>query len=101
VVHNRVINGRQGIGGEWGHNFLHESGGPCYCGKTGCVEMVLAGPALERYYAGQSGTALRCPRWWNATGRAATRTRGHHPPHDRLFRQAISVVINIADPDAS
>ncbi len=101
VVHNRVINGRQGIGGEWGHNFLHASGGPCYCGKTGCVEMVLAGPALERYYAGRSGTALKLPQ-------IVERYRQGGDPHAEatirrmidFFGQAISVVINIADPDA-
>ena len=40
VVDGKVINGLQGIGGEWGHNFLDESGGSCYCGKSGCVEKV-------------------------------------------------------------
>ena len=29
VIHGKVINGRQGIAGEWGHNFLDESGGLC------------------------------------------------------------------------
>ena len=57
VVHDKVINGRQGLGGEWGHNFLDESGGPCYCGKTGCVETVISGPALERFYAQTTGNS--------------------------------------------
>jgi len=35
VVNGQVINGRQGIAGEWGHNFLDDSGGDCYCGKVG------------------------------------------------------------------
>ncbi len=30
-----VLNGLQGIGGEWGHNILEENGYPCYCGKRG------------------------------------------------------------------
>ena len=34
VIDGKVWNGRHGIGGEWGHNFLDESGGPCYCGKS-------------------------------------------------------------------
>jgi predicted NBD/HSP70 family sugar kinase len=55
VINGEVINGLQGIGGEWGHNFLDESGGPCYCGKTGCVENVISGPALEKFYLKQSG----------------------------------------------
>src|SRR5687768_7413151 len=55
VVDGRAIIGLQGIAGEWGHNFLDESGGPCYCGKTGCVETVVSGPALEKYYFKETG----------------------------------------------
>lgn len=55
VVNGRVINGLQGIAGEWGHNFLSETGGMCYCGMIGCVETVISGPALERYYQKLSG----------------------------------------------
>ena len=43
VVDGKVINGLHGIGGEWGHNFLDESGGPCYCGKSGCAKVVSLG----------------------------------------------------------
>lgn len=100
VVRQKVINGRQGIAGEWGHNFLDESGGPCYCGKTGCVETVLSGPALEKYYAGLSGHWCRLPeiahRAEAGSDLAATQTI------DRLihfFGKAIAVVINIVDPD--
>src|SRR5688572_554665 len=56
VVDGKVINGLQGIGGEWGHNFLDSSGGSCYCGKSGCVERVLSGPDLEKYYESISGS---------------------------------------------
>lgn len=101
VVDGKIIGGRQGIGGEWGHNFLHESGGPCYCGKTGCVEMVISGPALEKYYAQQSGNHFNMVeitrRYREGSDEVAIQTM------DRLFHffgQAISVVINIADPDA-
>jgi fructokinase len=58
VVRGQVIGGRQGIGGEWGHNHLDDSGGKCYCGRTGCVETVFSGPGLERYYQGLSGVSL-------------------------------------------
>jgi len=46
VINGKVWNGHHGIAGEWGHNHLDDSGGPCYCGKTGCVETVISGPAL-------------------------------------------------------
>lgn len=58
VVNGQVWNGRHGIAGEWGHNFLDESGGPCYCGKSGCVETVLSGPGLQRYYKSITGAML-------------------------------------------
>jgi fructokinase len=58
VVHQKIINGLQNLGGEWGHNILEEGGAPCYCGKSGCVEQVISGPALERYYFQRSGKAL-------------------------------------------
>lgn len=100
VVDGKVINGRQGIGGEWGHNFLDESGGACYCGKTGCVETVISGTALEKYYLLQSGIALPlqiiAEHYKSGDDTVARETI------DRLVRyfgKAISVVIDIVDPD--
>ncbi|MCB9333300.1 MAG: ROK family protein [Lewinellaceae bacterium] len=101
VVRGKVIHGRQGIAGEWGHNFLDESGGTCYCGRSGCVETVFSGPALERYYTSLTGRSVRLPEVVRlaeaGTDPAATATL------DRLvqyFGKAIAVVINIVDPDA-
>ena len=55
VLGGRALYGRHGIAGEWGHSHLDDSGGTCYCGRTGCVETVLSGPALERFYRQRSG----------------------------------------------
>lgn len=100
VVRDQVLNGRQGIAGEWGHNFLDESGGPCYCGRVGCVETVISGPALERYYAAVAGQklSLRDIAAQSLTGENAAATQ----TMDRLvhfFGKAMAVVINIIDPD--
>jgi len=101
VLNGKVRNGRQGIAGEWGHNFLDESGGPCYCGHSGCVENVISGPALERYYAQLTGQKRSLPdivtRSKSNEDAAALETM------DRLlhfFGKAMAVVINIMDPDA-
>lgn len=100
VVDGKVINGLHGIGGEWGHNFLDASGGPCYCGKSGCVEKVLAGPALEKYYASISGASKNLKEVYDGyksgTDPFAIQTmeRLHH-----FFGVALSVVLNILDPD--
>lgn len=100
VVRGKVINGRQGIGGEWGHNFLDEIGGPCYCGRTGCVETVISGPALERFYEKESGKHLTLKEIvaLSLTGAdpIATATMDHLIHY---FGKAIAVVINILDPD--
>lgn len=100
VVDGKVINGLQGICGEWGHNFLDESGGPCYCGKNGCVEKILAGPALEKYYASISGQQKTMREVYDlyksGTDPYAKQTI------ERLtnfFGLALSVVVNILDPD--
>jgi predicted NBD/HSP70 family sugar kinase len=100
VFNGSLWNGRHGIGGEWGHNFLDESGGPCYCGKSGCVEKVLSGPSLESYYTSITGNKLRLReiigRYESGNDGAAKKTV------ERLihfFGKAISVVTNILDPD--
>ena len=100
VVRGKVIGGRQGIGGEWGHNYLDDSGGRCYCGKIGCVETVFSGPALQRYYEGLTGqkkTLHEISELADAgTDEAATATMQRLV---QFFGKAVAVVINIIDPD--
>lgn len=99
VVHGNVLNGLQGIAGEWGHNFLDESGGPCYCGKIGCVENIISGPALERYYREQSGQSKKLKEIvaLAEAGSDAIAMQTLERLH-MMFGKAISVVINILDP---
>jgi fructokinase len=100
VMNGKIWNGRHGIGGEWGHNFLDESGGPCYCGKTGCVETVISGPATERFYTSQTGERVKLKeivaRYHGGSDPAAVTTI------DRLchfFGKGVSVITNMLDPD--
>jgi predicted NBD/HSP70 family sugar kinase len=100
VIDGKIWGGRHGIGGEWGHNFLDESGGACYCGKTGCVETVISGPATERYYRELTGHPLPLKeivaRDAAGSDAAATATiaRLCH-----FFGKGISVVTNLLDPE--
>jgi len=101
VFDGKVWNGAHGIGGEWGHNFLDESGGPCYCGLSGCVEKVIAGPALENYYEKISGSKK------SLKDIVSDNDIGSDPYSiqtiDRLihfFGKSVAVLINILDPDA-
>ncbi len=96
VVRGRLVRGRNAIAGEWGHNPLpgprpdELPGPPCYCGRRGCVETFLAGPALARD-AGLAPEALAA-----TDDPAATRARDRYV--DRLAR-ALATVINLLDPD--
>lgn len=100
VIDGRAIVGLQGIAGEWGHNFLDASGGPCYCGKSGCVEKVIAGPALEQYYFNETGNrkplkdivALAESKVDPTAQKTMIRLI-------EFFGKAVSVIINILDPD--
>ncbi len=98
VVNGKVINGLHGIAGEWGHNFLHESGGDCYCGKKGCVETVISGTALQRYYQQKTGTfkTLKDIVALQEEDKVAKETVNRLI---EMFGLAISNVINILDPD--
>ena len=51
VIGGRIHRGRAGAAGEWGHHTLHPGGRPCYCGRLGCAEAYLSGPALEARWA--------------------------------------------------
>jgi len=98
VLDGKVWGGKHGIAGEWGHNFLDESGGPCYCGKNGCVETILSGPGLERFYkkiSGQEKTLKEIVAEADANVFAEQTL-------DRLhlyFGKALSSITNMLDPD--
>ncbi len=100
VVHGRVLQGPHGIAGEWGHNPLGGETTPCYCGRAGCVETVISGPALERFYHARSGERAALPE---IVRRA--RAGDHHADAAmcRLvekFGAAIAAVVNVLDPAA-
>lgn len=101
VVNGEVINGRQGIGGEWGHNYLCKSGGLCYCGQIGCTETIISGPALERHYKKLTNTDKKLKDIYqlhlNKANPAATETIRRLIDY---FGRGIATIINILDPDA-
>ncbi|HUT06074.1 MAG TPA: ROK family protein [Nitrosopumilaceae archaeon] len=55
VIDGKIHHGRTNIAGEWGHHTLHQNGKKCYCGKKGCVETYISGPALEQRWAEITG----------------------------------------------
>ena len=99
-IEGKVLNGLHGIAGEWGHNPIPGEDRLCYCGRRGCVETVIAGPSLERFYRESGGEDLKLPV---ICARAEAGEDLANQTLARLrdkFGQAIAAVINILDPDA-
>jgi fructokinase len=103
VIGGRVLEGRNRIAGEWGHNPLPwmspaEHPGPrCWCGRQGCIESFLSGPALAADADGPGATdASRLPARAAAGDPVAAAALERHAA--RLAR-ALAHVVNILDPD--
>jgi fructokinase len=104
VVHGRVLTGTNAIAGEWGHNPLHLAGEDaslapsCYCGRQGCVESWLSGPALARDHLVHAGQTL-------SAGAIESRAAAGDPAceatlqrYEARLGRALASVINILDP---
>lgn len=61
IFDGKIHHGRTNIAGEWGHHILHQNGNSCYCGKRGCVETYISGPALEKRWAELTGQTSSLP----------------------------------------
>ncbi len=60
AVDGKVLTGPNAVAGEWGHNplpWMRETewpGPPCYCGRSGCIETFLSGPALSASFQSEA-----------------------------------------------
>ena len=106
AINGQLLQGANGIAGEWGHNPLpwprrddpHESHGhTCWCGQQGCQELYLSGTGLELDYTLHTNTERK--------GRDIVAAASSEPQaaacltryEDRLAR-ALATVINLLDP---
>lgn len=105
VVGGRLVRGRNGIAGEWGHNPLpwpnagEAPGPPCYCGRSGCIETFVSGPGLARDHTEHNGGAL------TAAQIAQAAQAGNQQAVETLERfchrlaRGLASVINVLDPE--
>jgi len=105
TVDGRLIEGLNGVAGEWGHIPLpwptaDEREGPaCWCGQRGCLEMWISGTGLRYDFRQATGE--------DARGEAIIeRFRAGEPLASAAFERfldrlgrAVAVLCNIADPD--
>lgn len=98
VVDGRVVLGANRIGGEWGHNPMPGArasalGTACYCGRLGCIETVLCGPALERR------TGIAAATLGANAQRGEPQADAELDAYAELLASALAGVVNIVDPD--
>ena len=55
VINGNIHKGSTDIAGEWGHHVIRTDGNECFCGKQGCIETYISGPALERHWLELTG----------------------------------------------
>lgn len=109
MVNGSLLRGVNAISGEWGHNPLPwptrgEYPGPlCWCGRDGCIEAWLSGPALSEQYRAlqnmESGEPLSAGQIAEAASVGEPLAqRAMNAYYERLAK-ALATVINLLDPE--
>ncbi|MGE5814329.1 MAG: ROK family protein [Acidobacteriota bacterium] len=105
VVDRQVIEGRNGVAGEWGHNALpwpgpsELPGPPCYCGRSGCIETFLSGPGLAADYARAIGETIDGEQVVARAARGETAANSALERYEHRMARALASIINVLDPD--
>ena len=106
AIKRQILVGANAIAGEWGHNPLpwpgpeEVPGAPCYCGRSGCVETFLSGPAMAADHYRRTGQSLSAAEIAGNADRgepACSATLERYM--DRLAR-GLASAINLVDPEA-
>jgi predicted NBD/HSP70 family sugar kinase len=104
VIDGRIVTGANAIAGEWGHNPLplpEAADLPlpdCYCGRRGCIETYLSGPALAADFAKDSGAAREAADIAR-TAENDPRSERAMQRYERRLARSLAGVINLLDPE--
>ena len=106
ITDGRVRDGAHGAAGEIGHLIVPD-GGPCTCGKVGCLETIAAEPAIERRAAAVLGRGRRGRSHKGAVSELVKRARGGDGGACAVLievaeslGQALAQAVEILDPGA-
>ena len=105
VIEGRLLDGPRGIGGEWGHNPLpwaepDELPGPlCWCGRRGCMETWVSGPALAEAYLRSGGNTSSTEDIVARAEAGEDCARAVRDAHASRLARGLAHVVNILDPD--
>ncbi len=105
VVNGGLVDGPLSIGGEWGHNPLPWAeaeefpGRSCWCGRRGCMETWVSGPALEADHALRSNQVLSALEIAERAGEGDDACSATLARHASRLARGLAHVVNIFDPE--
>ena len=105
VVRGAIVTGPNGLAGEWGHTALpwpsvDEWPGPqCYCGRHGCLETWISGPAFERDFQRVTGRSVRSAEIVTAVASGDAEAEAALLRLEDRIARGLSTVVDIIDPD--
>ncbi|MDA8110465.1 MAG: ROK family protein [Betaproteobacteria bacterium] len=104
VVRRELVTGADAIAGEWGHNPLplpQSEDLPlpaCYCGRPGCIETYLSGPAMAREHRTRTGESLDPAQIAARAVRGDAQCEATLARYEERLARSLATVINILDP---
>ena len=101
VIAGQVLSGANAIAGEWGHNPLpgehHRL--PCWCGRRGCIESYLSGPALLAEHRREGGEAASVEEIVARAEAGDAECAATLARYEARLARALATVINLLDPE--
>lgn len=105
VINGTLIRGAHDEAAEFGHTGLpwlepdDLPPTPCFCGKSGCVEMYVSGTGLCKDYLKVTGTARTAPEIVAAARAGDTSARDALHRLQIRFARTCANILNVVDPD--
>ena len=105
AVDATVVMGPNAIAGEWGHNPLpwpdpdEIPGRACFCGKHGCIETWLSGPALSAEFLRASGRKVTGVEIAALAASGDLDANAVLARYEERLAKALAHLVNILDPD--
>lgn len=106
VVDRALHYGPLAVAGEWGHNPLpwmskaeFDTADTCWCGRRGCMETWVSGPALSADHKRATGNTMDATEICAAAEAGDPGARASLSRHLSRLARGMAQVINILDPD--
>lgn len=97
-LNGQFYSGGDNIAGEFGHMVIVQDGEICGCGRRGCFERYVGGPAVERMYRKEYGEEKNAKDIVHDAVRGDTRSRAIMERASSYFAIGLANIVNVLDP---